>query len=400
MHSLPQTATAPATDTSSTAEQPTLEITAQRPAAVLPHLCHLGLVIVVAVSAVLNVHRLSQNGYSNIFYSAGVKSMLRSWHNFVFVSFDPGGLISVDKPPLALWVQVASAKLFGFSPLSLLLPEAIFGVLAVALMYLLLARRLGPLAAFAGALTLAVFPSFVAVSRDNGVDPLLILLMVLACELGLRAAESGRWRWLISCGVVIGLAFNTKTLAAYLVVPGIALAFLVCAPGSLLRRLGQLAVAGLAMLVISFAWIAVVDSVAASQRPYVGSSTNNSEVGLTFEYNGVGRVGGQSGGPGETVVRPGAYVSTARQRAVNDAPPGPRRAAGVPSPRVGVPRARAPARRAPSPPPEGRPRSSRFESTGGNATRFHSAAPPARCGCSTSASATRVPGCSRSPCSD
>ncbi len=125
----------------------------------------------------LNIYRLSQNGYANIFYSAGVQSMLRSLHNFLFVSFDPGGLITVDKPPLGLWVQAASAKLFGFSPLSLLLPEAIAGVLAVALLYLLLARRLGAVAAFAGALTLAVFPSFVAVSRENGVDPLLILLM-------------------------------------------------------------------------------------------------------------------------------------------------------------------------------------------------------------------------------
>ncbi len=123
------------------------------------------------LSAVLNTHRLAQNGYANIFYSAGVKSMLRSLHNFLFVSFDPGGLVTVDKPPIALWVQAASAKLFGFSPLSLLLPEAIAGVLAVALLYVVLARRLGALAAFAGALALAVFPSFVAVSRDNGVDP-------------------------------------------------------------------------------------------------------------------------------------------------------------------------------------------------------------------------------------
>ena len=166
--------------------------------------------------------------------------MLRSLHNFLFVSFDPGGLITVDKPPLALWVQAASAKLFGFSPLSLLLPEAIAGVLAVALLYVMLARRLGPVAAFAGALALAVFPSFVAVSRDNGVDPVLVLLMVIACGVGLRATETGRWRTLLWCGVLVGLAFNTKTLAAYLVVPGIALAYLVCAPGSLPRRIAQL----------------------------------------------------------------------------------------------------------------------------------------------------------------
>jgi 4-amino-4-deoxy-L-arabinose transferase-like glycosyltransferase len=280
---------------------------------------HAGLAVVLALSAVLNTNRLSQNGYANIFYSAGVKSMLRSLHNFLFASFDPGGLVTVDKPPLALWVQVASAKLFGFSVLSLLLPEAIAGILAVGVLYLVLARRLGAAAAFAGSLALAVFPSFVAVSRDNGVDPVLILLLVLACAVGLRACENGRWRTLIGCGVIVGLAFNTKTLAAYLVVPSIALGFLVCAPGPLRRRIAQLLVAGLAMLVVSFAWIAVVELTPASKRPYVGSSTNNTELGLTFEYNGLGRVEGQIGGPSSILVRPGAYVPAARERAVDAA---------------------------------------------------------------------------------
>ncbi len=277
---------------------------------------HLALAGVLALSAMLNVNKLSQNGYANIFYSAGVKSMLRSWHNFLFVSFDPGGLVTVDKPPLALWVQAASAKVFGFSPLSLLLPEAIIGVLAVAALYWVMAPRFGVWAAVAGALTLAVFPSFVAVSRENGVDPVLILLLILACGAGLRACETGRWRTLVSCGVLIGLAFNTKTLAAYLVVPPIAVAYFVCAPGRVLRRIWQIAVAALAMLLVSFAWIAFVELTPASQRPYVGSSTNNTEFGLTFEYNGFGRVEGQAGGPGQVVVRPGAYVPAAQERAV------------------------------------------------------------------------------------
>ncbi|MGO9319407.1 MAG: ArnT family glycosyltransferase [Solirubrobacteraceae bacterium] len=312
-----------------------------------PYLRHAGLPVVIALSAVLNIHRLSQNGYANIFYSAGVSSMLRSLHNFVFVSFDPGGLITVDKPPLALWAQAASAKLFGLSPLSLLAPEALAGVLAVALLYVMLARRLGAAAAFAGALALAVFPSFVAVSRDNGVDPLLILLLVLACGAGLRASETGRWRTLLASAALVGLAFNTKTLAAYLVVPGIALAFLVCAPGSLRRRIAQLLAAGLAMVAVSFAWIAFVELTPASKRPYVGSSTNNTELGLTFEYNGLGRVEGQAGGPNSTAVRPGAYVPAARQRAVDDAalalPPKPAGRAGGESPPVRLHPAATPA---------------------------------------------------------
>ena len=333
MNSVPPTATpSPAAPALSGAQRQSLTERSRELLRTYPQLRHLAVIVPVAVSAVLNTVKLSQNGFANLFYSAGVKSMLRSWHNFVFVSFDPGGLITVDKPPLALWVQAASAKLFGFSPLSLLLPEAIAGVLAVALLYLLLARRLGMAAALAGSLALAVFPSFVAVSRDNGVDPVLILLMILACAAAIRAAETGRLRMLVCCGVMVGLAFNTKTLAAFLVVPGIALGYIACAPGSIVRRVTQLLLGGLAMLVVAFAWIAFVDLTPASKRPYVGSSTNNSELGLTFEYNGFGRVEGQAGGPGDVAVRAGAYVPASRQRAVNDAARAAARAASAAHP--------------------------------------------------------------------
>jgi 4-amino-4-deoxy-L-arabinose transferase-like glycosyltransferase len=263
---------------------------------------HLALGAVLALSAVLNTYRLSRNGWANAFYSAGVKSMLRSLHNFLFVSFDPGGLITIDKPPLGLWVQALSAKAFGMTPLAVLLPEAIIGVATVGLLYWVVTPRFGVLAGLASALALAVFPSFVAVSRDNNVDALLILLMTLACGVGLRSIESGRLRTLLGCAVLVGLAFNTKTLAAYLVVPGLALSYVVCAPGPLVRRLAHLLVAGVVMLVVSFAWIAMVELTPASKRPFVGGSTNNSEIGLTFGYNGFGRVGGQLGGPGQIRV--------------------------------------------------------------------------------------------------
>jgi 4-amino-4-deoxy-L-arabinose transferase-like glycosyltransferase len=272
---------------------------------------HLALIPILALSAVLNTHRLAQNGYSNTFYSASVKSMLKSWHNFLFVSFDPGGLVTIDKPPLAVWVQAASAQLFGFSPLSLLLPEAIISIVSVAVLYRILYRRLGIAAALVGALALAVFPSFVAVSRDNGVDPLLILLLILACGAALRAIEDGSSRWLTACAILVGLAFNTKTLAAYLVVPGIALGYLLCAPGTWSRRIGVLAGAAVVLVAVSFAWVAVVELTPASKRPYVGSSTNNTELGLTFEYNGFGRVEGEVGGPGNVPVAGGALVPAA-----------------------------------------------------------------------------------------
>jgi 4-amino-4-deoxy-L-arabinose transferase-like glycosyltransferase len=266
---------------------------------------HAGLAGVLGLSAALNLWSLSQNGWANTYYSGAVDSMLRSWHNFLFVSFDAGGLVSVDKPPLALWLQAASAKVFGLSSLSLLLPEAIAGVLAVAVVYRIVRPRFGTAAALASALALAVFPSFVAVARDNNPDVLLILLMVLACGAALKAIETGRLRSLLWCAVLVGLAFNTKMLAAYLVVPGIALAYLVCAPGSVRGRLVRLGAAGATMLAVSAAWLALVDLTPASKRPYVGSSQNNSAFSLAFNYNGVGRVEGQLGGPGQAGGRGG-----------------------------------------------------------------------------------------------
>jgi 4-amino-4-deoxy-L-arabinose transferase-like glycosyltransferase len=319
-----QTATLPSSDPATVADDEPAGLRARLAARTgHPGLHHLALAAVLMLAGVVNTHRLNQNGYGNIFYSAGVKSMLGSWHNFFFVSFDPGGLITVDKPPLGLWVQALSAKLFGFSSLSLLLPEAIIGVLSVALLYLVLARRLGGWAGVAGALALAIFPSFVAISRTNNVDALLILLMLLACEAALRACERGRWGALLWSGALVGLAFNTKTLAAYLVVPGLALGLLLCAPGSVRRRLLQLLAAGAVMLAVSAAWMVAVELTPASQRPFVGSSTDNTETGLTFSYNGFGRVGGQTGGPGQIPVGAGGVAKRVRPGKGTGAAPSP-----------------------------------------------------------------------------
>jgi 4-amino-4-deoxy-L-arabinose transferase-like glycosyltransferase len=321
MSSLPQTETHTRQPRPPAPAQAAPGATRARSRALPPLARHIGLPFVLGLSALLNTRNLSQNGYANIFYSAGVKSMLGSLHDFLFASFDPGGFITVDKPPLALWVQVASAKVFGFSPLSLLLPQAILGVLSVLALYLLLTRRLGAAAAFAGALALAVYPSFVAVSRENGVDPLLIFLLVLACAAGVRAAETGRWRSLILTAILIGLAFNTKTLAAYLAVPGIALGFLVCAPDRVQVRVLKLLVAGVVMGAVSFSWITFVELTPKSQRPFVGSSRNDTELQLTFGYNGLGRVEGQEGGPNQVFARPGARVE----------PPAPKPSPSAPS---------------------------------------------------------------------
>ena len=268
----------------------------------LPGLEHAGLAAILALSGLLEFVKLAQNGYANTFYSAAVKAMLRSSSNFFFVAADPNGLITVDKPPLALWVQGLSAKLFGFSPLSLLVPEGVITVLAVTLLYWIVAPRYGRVAGLLSALALAVFPSFVAVGRDNGVDPLLILLMLAACGAAMTAIENRQLRWLIISAVFVGLAFNTKSLAALLCVPGIAIGYLACAAESLRARLLKLAAAGVVLVAVSVSWSVAVDLTPASQRPFVGGSTNNTEFELDFGYNGFGRVGGQQGGPGSTVA--------------------------------------------------------------------------------------------------
>ena len=152
------------------------------------------LAAILGLAAFLDLFRLGRNGYANTYYSAAVRSMLGSWHNFLFASFDPGGLVSVDKPPLALWVEAASAKLFGYSGFAILLPEALAGVAAVGLLYLVVARPFGRVAGLVAALALAVSPVSVAVNRDNNPDALFALLLVASVYVGMRAVESGGWR--------------------------------------------------------------------------------------------------------------------------------------------------------------------------------------------------------------
>ena len=257
---------------------------------------HVALGGILALASALDFVKLGQNGYANTYYAAAVRSMLHSWRNFFFVSFDPGGLVSVDKPPLALWVEAASAKLFGYSGVAILVPEALAGVAAVWVLYVLVARFFGRVAGLVAALALAVSPVSVAVNRDNNPDALFVLLLVLAAYVGVRAVASGRLRTLLATAVLVGLAFNTKMLAAAIVVPGLALAYALFAPVAWRRRIVWLLLAGAVVVAVSGAWIAAVDLTPASQRPYVGSTTNNSALSLALDYNGLGRVEGQTGG--------------------------------------------------------------------------------------------------------
>ncbi len=256
----------------------------------------LALAAILLLSAFLNLFRLTNEGYGIIYYAAAIKDMLASWHNFFFVSFD-AGFVSVDKPPLGLWIQAASAYLLGFSGLSVLLPQALAGILCVALLYLLVHRAFGPVAALVAALTLAVTPISVATSRNNTMDMLLVLTVLLAAWAFIHAAESGRLRWLLVGAVVVGLGFNIKMLEAYLVLPAFYPLYMVAAPVSWRRRIVHLGVATVVLLVVSLSWAVVVDLTPATQRPYVGSTSDDTVTDLILGYNGLDRLWGVSSGP-------------------------------------------------------------------------------------------------------
>src|SRR4051794_4933945 len=166
-----------------------------------------GLSFALIVSAVLNLWNLAQNGYGNAYYSVAVQSMLASWKNFFFAAYDAGGFITVDKPPVALWIQALSAKLFGFSGLAVLVPEALAGVASVALLYFLVRRIFGPLAGFLAAVALALTPIAVAVERSNNTDTWLMFTLLLAAWALTLATEKGRFRLLALSMALVGIAF-------------------------------------------------------------------------------------------------------------------------------------------------------------------------------------------------
>jgi 4-amino-4-deoxy-L-arabinose transferase-like glycosyltransferase len=250
----------------------------------------LALVGIVGLAAFLRLWRLGAHGYGHMYYAAGVRSMLTGWRNLLFGAFDPAGFISVDKPPVAFWIQAASARLFGFSGWSLMLPEALGGVAAVIVIYYLVRRAWGPGAGLLAALALAITPISVAVDRVNSTDGLLVVVLVFAAWPLLRAAETGRLLPLSLAMALVGIGFNVKMLAAYLVLPAFGLVYLLTAPVAWRARVGRLVAAGVVLAVVSLSWSVVVDLTPASARPYVGDSQNNTELDLIFGYNGVARL--------------------------------------------------------------------------------------------------------------
>lgn len=228
------------------------------------------------------------------YYEATVRSMAVSWHNFAFAAFDVSGTITLDKLPGSLWVQALTARVLGVHTWSLVLPQVVEGVLTVAVLHRAVRRLAGPGAALTAALVLAFSPAVVALNRANIPATLMILLLVLAVDAVSAAVSSGRTRLLFVAALWVGLAFHVKMLAAWLILPALAIAILAAAPGSVAARTRNLVAAGVAAVSMSLIWMTAVMLVPAGSRPYVDGSQNNSLFEQVFVYNGLGRFGGQT----------------------------------------------------------------------------------------------------------
>lgn len=262
----------------------------------------LAMLLVITVAYLWN---LSASGYANSFYSAAAQAGSQSWKAFFFGSLDSANAITVDKPPATLWPMALSVRVLGLSSWAILLPQVLMGVATAGVLHAAVRRRFS---AAAGLITMAVFaltPVAALMFRFNNPDALLALLMTVTVYCVLRAMEDGRTKWLVWAGVAVGLAFLSKTLQAFLILPPLAVLYAVFAPVSVRKRFGQLGLSALAMAVAGGWWVAIVELWPASSRPYIGGSQNNSFLELTFGYNGLGRINGEEtgsvgggGGPG------------------------------------------------------------------------------------------------------
>ncbi|EWC64033.1 glycosyl transferase, family 39 [Actinokineospora spheciospongiae] len=285
-----------------------------------PRFARPALLGLLAATALLYLWNLTASGYGNEFYAAAVQAGTQSWKAWLFGSLDSGNAITVDKPPGALWVATAFARVFGFSGFSVLVPQALMGVASVGLLHAAVKRTSGPAAGLIAGAVLALTPVAVLMFRFNNPDALLVLLLVAAAYCVVRALEEAGPKWLVLVGTAIGFAFLTKMLQAFLVLPAFALVYLVAAPTGLGRRVAHLARA-LAAVVVSAGWyVALVELWPADSRPYIGGSTDNSLLELALGYNGLGRVlGGEGNGGGGGGANTGFGGETGLLRMFNTA---------------------------------------------------------------------------------
>ncbi|MEJ3655931.1 glycosyltransferase family 39 protein [Actinomycetes bacterium KLBMP 9759] len=264
---------------------------------------HLAVTALLGGTAALYLWDLSASGWANAFYAAAAQAGAQDWTAWFFGSSDAANAITVDKTPAALWVTGLSVRLFGLSSWSILVPQALMGVATVGLLYATARRTAGTAAGLLAGAALALTPVAVLMFRYNNPDALLTLLLVGAAYAVLRGVAAGRTGWLVLAATLIGFGFLTKMLQAFLVVPVFAAVWLLAAPTGLHRRVRDLVLACVALVVSSGWWVLAVELWPVVSRPYIGGSQTNSVLELVFGYNGFGRltgdeVGSVGGGPG------------------------------------------------------------------------------------------------------
>lgn len=247
------------------------------------------------------------------FYDAAVRSMALSWHNFFFGAFEPGGTVSIDKPPVDLWLQVANVKLLGFSATALKLPEALAEIAAVPLLFEAVRRMWSASAGIAAAVAITVLPVTVITARSDTMDGVMMALLVLALLLIVRAVETGGMGWLLAGAAVLGVAFDVKLLESIVALPGIALLAYLGLPGPRLRRLLRLGIAAVVYVAVALSWLTATLLFPAHDRPYAIGSTNGSAWNAAFVFNGTDRLGGKSPEPASTTYKPGHHYPVATQ---------------------------------------------------------------------------------------
>lgn len=254
------------------------------------------LILILLTAAFLNMYNIWQDDTANQYYLAAVKSMTQSFHNFFYASFDPSGFVTVDKPPVVLWIQTIFALIFGVHTWSVILPQALAGVGSIFLLYRMIKPAFGIGAARIAALVMALTPIASAVSRTNNIDSMLVFTLLLGSACLLRAVKQGKLIWLLTAFSLIGLAFNMKMMQAFMVLPAFVLFYLIASWASLRKKIGSLILSLVLLTGLSLSWAVVVDSTSSSSRPYVGSSQTNSVLELAFGYNGTERLLGQTTG--------------------------------------------------------------------------------------------------------
>ena len=254
--------------------------------------------ILLIATGALYMFGAMHNGMANSYYAAAVQAASQNWTAWLFGSLDAANYVSIDKPPLATMIMGLSARLLGFSSFSMLLPSALAGVGSVWLLYSAVKRQFGFTSAIISAVTLMLTPVAALMFGFNNPDAILTFMLTASGYAFLRSLEGRRpLLWLGLAGLFTGLAFNTKMLQGLMVLPAMVIVYLIFAKPPIVTRFLHLMFAGVITTVSTLWWSVLVWLITYGNRPWVGSTNDNSIWSLIFGYNGFGRLlGGHGGG--------------------------------------------------------------------------------------------------------